>query len=155
MMADTQSSVDPHFHKDGVCQVECIVVDDGNDAEEDILFINSRYTSVSSQTDSQYFSTYQPSIPGVPIFYCGQPSPGVATTQCFIPHLEDACVGTDPSDTCTVQHQRTHPPGKPTSSVSAAQSTTSHSDIAVKREIMLETEESGSKCLCIIKLELK
>lgn len=149
-MADGLSHANPYLRKDGVCQVECIVVDDGDDAEEDILFINLGYTSASSQTDYQYFSACQPNIPGVPIFYCGQPSPGTATTQCFIPHLADACVGTGPADTCSVQHQETPPPDRPSPSVSAAMSTCRYGDVAVKTEVMLVPKESGGKYFCII-----
>ncbi|XP_050701626.1 zinc finger protein 814-like [Eriocheir sinensis] len=145
-MAEGLSSTEPYLLKDGVCQVECIVVNEDEDAEEDILFINLGYTSTSSQTDSQYFSACQPHIPGVPIFYCGQPAPGTATTQCFIPHVADACVGNDPPGTCSVQHQGTRPPSRPSPSVSAALSARRHSDVTAKTEMVLvvkKEEEFG------------
>lgn len=148
-MADNLRNADPYLLKGSVCQVECIVMDDEEDTEEDILFINLGYTSTSSQTDLQYFSGYQPNIPGVPIFYCGQPAPGTATTQCFIPHLADACVGTDPPGMCSAQHQGTRPPDWSSASVLAALSTRHQEDVTVKREMIAVVKEGEHKCLFI------
>ncbi|KAK8390718.1 hypothetical protein O3P69_010433 [Scylla paramamosain] len=132
-MSGSMQQVDQCLPRDGMCQVEFIIVEDGEDVEEDVLFISVGHTSVASQTDSAYFDALQPNIPGVPIFYCGQPSPGTATTQCLIPHLTDACVGTastqylmphltdacigtDTPGTCFVQSRGTCPPHKPATS---------------------------------------
>ena len=98
-----QQEGDPCLPGDSEWQVECIVVEEGEDVEEDVLFISVGHASVASQTDSEYFDACQPNIPGVPIFYCGQPSPGTATTQCLIPHLTDACVGTAATQ-CPMPH---------------------------------------------------
>lgn len=153
-MAEGLSSTEPYLLKDGVCQVECIVVNEDEDAEEDILFINLGYTSTSSQTDSQYFSACQPHIPGVPIFYCGQPAPGTATTQCFIPHLADACVGNDTPGTCSIQHQGTHPPARPSTCVSATPSARHCGDITAKTEKLLEIKKGEYMCLLIYSVQI-
>lgn len=136
--------------KDGGCQVECIVVDDEEDAEEDVLFINSGYTSASTQTDSRYFNAYQPNTPGVPIFFCGQPSPGTATTQCCIPQLVSVCVGTDPLGTCPAQQQGTHLPARPSTSVSGTLSASCHTEVTPKIELVLSGNEGGHVCFFIL-----
>lgn len=139
-MAGSLDHGDQYLLKDSECKVECIIVDDREDNEEDILFINVGCSSVSSQTEPEYFDTFQLNIPGVPILYCGQPSPGIATTQCLIPHLADACVGTDSSWTCSVQ-QRTRLPDKPATSSTAIPPTSSFDDVAVKTEIVRVTKK--------------
>lgn len=147
-MADRNNCADLYLLKDSVCQVECIVVDDGEDAEEDILFINLGYTSASTQTDSQFCNDYQPNIPGVPIFYCGQPSPGTVSTQCFIPHRADVCIGTDPPGTCSFLYQGTRPPDRSSSYSSAALPASHHSDVTARTEIMLVEKEGEDKLMC-------
>lgn len=144
-MAATLHHGNQYFLKDSVCQVECIIVDDREDNEEDILFINVGCSSVSTQTESQDFDTPQPNIPGVPIFYCGQPSPGIATTQCLIPHLSDACVGPDSPGACSDHHRRQHPPDKPAASSFVISPTTSYGDVAVKTEVIPVTQEGEHK----------
>ena len=141
--------------KDSVCQVEAIIVDDVEDVEEDILFINVGYSSVSSQTDPQYFDACQVYIPGVPIFYCGQPSPGTATTQCLIPHLTDACVGTDTSRVCSPQQPTPslpHNPPPPASST-GVHPKSSVDDAGVNTESVAMTRNGKYKCICsLVKL---
>ncbi|MPC30480.1 Zinc finger protein 316 [Portunus trituberculatus] len=116
-MSSSMQQRDQYLPRDGEWKVECIIVDDEEDVEVDVLFVSVGHVSVASQTDSEYFDACQPDIPGVPIFYCGQPSPGTATTQCLIPYLTDACVGTDTPGTHFAQSQGT-PSHKPAASSS-------------------------------------
>ncbi|KAG0715554.1 Zinc finger protein 568 [Chionoecetes opilio] len=144
-MAGSSRPGDQYLLAGGVCKVECIIVDDRKDNEEDTLFVSVGRSSVASQTEPQYFNTSRWNIPGVPIFYCGQPSPGTATTQCYIPHAVDACVGTDPTGPCSAPNQGTHRLHQPPTSTTAVPSTKNVDGDVVKTEVVKVSRHVSAK----------
>lgn len=94
---------------------ECAIFNDAEDNEETVLFINSDKCSTSCQTDpfvadvGDYICT-----PRVPIFFCVQLGPNLASTQCLIPTLVSVAVGTDSLETCQTPHpgKQNPPPDK-------------------------------------------
>ncbi|XP_064080396.1 zinc finger protein 852-like [Macrobrachium nipponense] len=99
---------------------ECILIlkNDGNkelqymdscyndDYAEEIINITNDKTCQECQTDSWDCSISTVLFVNIPVLFCSQPAPCVASTQCNIPYKVDACVGTSGSDSyCTPKFQ--------------------------------------------------
>ncbi|XP_068238034.1 zinc finger protein 23-like [Palaemon carinicauda] len=73
---------------------------------EEIINITSDKTCQECQTESCDYNLNTFLFMNIPIIFCSQPAPCVASTQCNIPLKADACVGTDSSDPyCTENFQ--------------------------------------------------